>query len=184
VVELMVALAVAAFFIMATMTLAGSFIQVYRAQERVSEAQQGIRAAMDLMVRDIRMAGYDPMALSKGRTAGAGIIFADKHRIRFAADLDGDGAVNGSREDMTYFYEAGTKRLRQRERGDKDSNQTLMEDVSAFQFIYLDADGVPAAATDAIVSVVVSMTVEDRDHKGGTFKRTLTTRVNCRNLRN
>lgn len=181
-IELMVAMGMAIFFITATMTLADMSNQSYRAQERVSDAQQNIRAAMDLMVRDIRMAGFDPLAISKGRTAGIGIVVAEQHLLQITADLDADGEISNGREDMTYFYEAGTRRLRQKEGGGAFA-QTFIEGVSGLSFTYLRADGTPSVDLDDITMIVVTMTVEDRNHKGGTFKRTLTTRINCRNLR-
>ncbi|MGD9369212.1 MAG: prepilin-type N-terminal cleavage/methylation domain-containing protein [Desulfobacteraceae bacterium] len=181
-VELMVALATATIFILATLTISDMSMQTYRAQERVSDAQQGVRAALNLMVRDIRMAGYDPMALSNGPTAGIGILAATDTKLQFSADLNADQVDSGGTENLTYFYDAANKRLRQKE-GGKAYPQTFIENVSALKFSYLDAGGEPAAGLDDIVTVVVTLTVEDRYHKDVTFQRTLTTRINCRNLK-
>lgn len=181
-VELMVALATATLFILATLAIADISMQTYAAQERVSDAQQGVRAALDLMARDIRMAGYDPMALSNGPTAGIAILAATETRLQFSADLNADQVDSGGPENLTYFYDAANKRLRQKE-GGKAYPQTFIENVSALKFSYLDAGGDPAAGLDDIVAVVVTLTVEDRYHKDVTFQRTLTTRINCRNLR-
>ena len=181
-VELMVALAMATIFILATMTIADVSTQSYRAQERVSDAQQGLRSALDLMVRDIRMAGYDPMALTNGSTTGIGILAATETTLQFSADLNADGADSGGRENMTYFYDAPTRRLRQKE-GGAALPQTFIENVSELKFIYLNANGGLPTGLDDIAMVIVTLSVEDRDQKGGVFKRTLSTRINCRNLR-
>ena len=180
-VELMVALAMATFFIMITMTLADVSTQSYRAQERVSNAQQSVRAALDMMVRDIRMAGYDPMSQSFGPTAGIGILTATATDFQYTADLNADQIDNGGRENIRYFYDAAMRRLRQQEGG--ATAQTFIENVSALNFTYLDVDGNPAATNDSIAMIVVTLSVQDRNQQGGTFQRTLTTRINCRNLR-
>jgi type IV pilus assembly protein PilW len=177
-----VALTTATILILATLAIASISMQTYGTQERVADAQQGVRAALDLMVRDIRMAGYDPMALSNGPTAGIGILAAADTKLQFSADLNADRVDNGGLENLTYFYDAANKRLRQKE-GGKAYPQTFIENVSALKFSYLDAGGDPAAGLDDIVTVVVTLTVEDRYHKDATFQRTLSSRINCRNLR-
>lgn len=180
-IELMVTMALAIFFVLATMAIADISTQSYRAQERVSDAQQGARAALELMVRDIRMAGYDPMALSNGRTSGAGILSASETSIHFVADLNADGRDSGGIENMTYFYDAANQRLRQEEGGAYP--QTIIENVSHLRFTYLDSRGNAPSSIDDITVVLVTLTITDRDHKGDAFQRTLTTRINCRNLR-
>ncbi len=181
-IELLVALALAAIFLLATMGIANISIRSYGDQERVSDAQQSVRAALDLMVRDIRMAGYDPMAMSHGPTTGIGILTATETKLQFSADLNADQVDSGGTENLTYFYEAETKRLRQKE-GPKAYPQTFIENVSDLKFSYLDANGGPPAGLGDIAVVVVALTVQNRYQKGGTFERTLTTRINCRNLR-
>ena len=60
-VELMVALVMATIFILATMTIAEISTQSYRAQERVSDAQQGVRGMLDPTV--LNQSGAAPGAL-------------------------------------------------------------------------------------------------------------------------
>lgn len=181
-VELMVALGMATIFITATLTIADMSIVTYGAQERVSEAQQSVRAALDLMVRDVRMAGYDPMAVNAGPTKDIGILAASETSLQFSADLNADQVNNVGLEDLTYYYDADNKRLRQK-KGGKAYPQTFIENVSAMKFSYYDANGDPTERLDDIVTVEVTLTVEDRYHKDVTFQRTLTTHINCRNLR-
>jgi type IV pilus assembly protein PilW len=181
-VELLVALAVASIFILASLSIANMSIRTYGDQERVSDAQQSVRAAMDLMVRDIRMAGYDPMAVSHGPSKGIGILAAAATKFQFSSDLNADRHDSGGIENLTYFYDAETKRLRQKE-GGKAYPQTFIEDVSALNFSYFDAHGDPAEDLTEIVVVAVTLTVQNSYQKGGSFERTLSTRINCRNLR-
>ena len=80
----------------------------YRAQDQVTEMQQNIRAAFNLMVKEIRMAGYDPT-----QNAGAGIEAAGSNSIRFTMDIYEDGNCTDSDEDITYslYTEEGIKKL-------------------------------------------------------------------------
>jgi type IV pilus assembly protein PilW len=181
-VELLVALAVASIFIVATLTIADVSIHTYSTQERVAEAQQSLRAALDLMARDIRMAGYDPMSFSYGPTTGIGIIAASNTLLQFSADLNADRIDNGGVENMTYFYDAHSNRLRQEE-GGRAYPQTFIENVSEMRFDYFDANGDPTANLEQIVTVVVTLSVEYKDDRGDAFERSGTARINCRNLR-
>lgn len=61
-------------------------------QERVADMQQNLRSAMEIMARDIRMAGYDPTGL-----AGAGITTATASTLSFTCATDGD--ANGVDDD-------------------------------------------------------------------------------------
>jgi type IV pilus assembly protein PilW len=195
-VEVLVALALANICVMVALAVANVSNQSYRAQERVSDAQQGVRAALDLMVRDIRMAGYDPMALSNDPSPGIGILVATDSVLQFSADLNADRMDSGGIENLTYFYEPETKRLRQKEgqpyqiegglrkkKGGEPSAQTFIENVSSLKFTYLDAQGDPPSELGDIAAVVVTLCVQDHFKKGVAFERSLTTRVNCRNLR-
>ena len=179
--EVLVALALVNICMMAVLTIANVSTQSYRAQERVSDAQQSVRAALDLMIRDIRMAGYDPMALSHKPSPGIGILVATDTVLQFSADINADGMDNGGIENLTYFYEAETKRLRQKEGGGAYP-QTFIENVSALKFSYLDANGDPPTDLGDICVVIVTLSVQDHFKKGVSFERSLTTRTNCRNL--
>jgi type IV pilus assembly protein PilW len=191
-VELMVALAIAAFLILGIMTISDVSSRSYRAQERVSDAQQGLRVGMDNMVRRIRMAGYDPHAESSGPIAVNGIQTASDTKIQIMADYNADGAISPTDfEEITYEYNAANGQLTQllyettATTSPKPTPQVLVNNVTDLKFTYLnDAGKAPATLSD-IRMVMILMTVADRDNRqsGSTFKRTLTTRVNCRNLR-
>jgi type IV pilus assembly protein PilW len=181
-IELLVALAIASLFIIGTLSIVDMSIQTYKTQERVSDAQQSLRAAMDLMVRDIRMAGYDPMSISGGPTPGIGIIAASRTMLQFSADLNANKVDNGGTENLTYFYDAGQRRLRQRE-GGKAYPQTFIENVSDMKFSYFGRNGDQTTDPKEIAVVVVTLTVENKSSRSDTFQRTLTTRIICRNLK-
>ncbi len=114
-VELMITMALAAILIT-------SIFQVYQVrqnshskQQLVVEMQQNIRAALSLIKREVRMAGFDPAANdgedsdgdliidNETESAGTGIRTAGRHMIQITFDLDGDTNIDSS-ETVTYGF--------------------------------------------------------------------------------
>ena len=185
-VEILVALSIMG---IAVGAIYGIFIAAnrsYHTQDHVAEAQQGVRVGTDFMVRDIRIAGLDPL-----ETAGAGIEEATTTKMRFTSDIDLNGTIDNpqNQERMTYEYDSVNNRLRRclYEGTVGESWQTLIDNVSALSLGYLDENGntiaAPVAATDlaSIKTVVISMICDGTDSQGQTFSRTLNTRAICRN---
>ncbi|UCG22584.1 MAG: PilW family protein [Deltaproteobacteria bacterium] len=94
-VELLVAMAMAVIVMAALYSTFKSQQDSYVSQEVVAEMQQNLRAALYMMARDIRIAGYDPSEL-----ADAGIVSAGSNSINFTFDIndgidnDADGTVD------------------------------------------------------------------------------------------
>lgn len=87
IVELMIAMVMGLVVLSAVLELFIHHNRTNSAQQEVAYAQQNVRAAMELMARDIRGAGYNPTD-----TAGfSGIVAADDDYIEIQADLNGDG---------------------------------------------------------------------------------------------
>ena len=185
-VEILVALAVMGIAVGAIYGVFTASNKSYHTQDRVAEAQQGVRVGVDFMVRNIRIAGLDPL-----NTAGAGIEQATTTRIRFTSDIDMNGIIDNPQDEerITYEYDSANNRLRRclYEGTTGESWQTLIDNVSVLSLGYLDANGntiaVPVAATDLdnIKTVVISMTCSGTDTQGQTFSRIINTRVICRN---
>ncbi|MCP5004602.1 MAG: prepilin-type N-terminal cleavage/methylation domain-containing protein [Planctomycetes bacterium] len=116
--------------------------KVFSVQEQRSEMQQNVRAAMDMMVREIRMAGYDPQNTGFVEIA-AGTSTATS--LQVSADLDGSGGIVGS-ETITYSYDALNDQI------DRDIGggfQPFVENIASMNFSYFDAsDFVTATAAD------------------------------------
>ncbi|HOO90587.1 MAG TPA: prepilin-type N-terminal cleavage/methylation domain-containing protein [Syntrophales bacterium] len=158
----------------------------YQTQDHVAEAQQGVRIGTDFMVRDIRMAGLDPL-----ETEVPGIEEATATKIRITYDTDMNGIIDNpqNEERITYEYDAANDRLRRclYEGTASESWQTLISDVSALSLVYLDTNGntiaspVVTADLASIKTIVISMTCDGTDSLGQTFSRTLNSRVICRN---
>jgi type IV pilus assembly protein PilW len=180
--ELIVAFAVATLFLMATFFIVDACLHSYRAQERIAGAQQDVRAGLDFMVRDIRMAGFDP------RGVGAGILTDEAGTIEFTMDRDMINNIDpGFDEHITYAYDAANNRILRSypESGGGTQSDTLIENVSALSFDYIyyrNNEVVANGDPDEIKAVIITMTCRDRDSQGGVFERTLTTTVKLRNL--
>jgi len=104
-IEIMIAMAITGIISAAIVSSFLSQQKTYIIQENVTEMQQNLRAGMDLLVREIRMAGYDPDSDS---SAGAGITTAivdgnNNSIIGFTmvADDDGDDNDNDGATDET-----------------------------------------------------------------------------------
>jgi len=120
----------------------------YAVQDQLAAMVQNLRAAMDSMAREIRIAGYDPKGL-----ANAGIVVADTTSITVTEDLDGDGAIAGD-ESITYALADSD--------GDGDTDlernsNLIAENIDALNFIYLDTDGNQTAVPSKIRSVQITM---------------------------
>jgi len=142
--------------------------------------QQRTRIGIDLMTRDIRLAGLDPLG-----TANARIIAADAENIQFSADLNYDGDANDPFENITYALN-GDLLKQTSDLGTGLVTDTLLDNVDALTFTYLDASDTPMAAPvgnpEDIRSVIVSLTMQRPAGRDEPISRTYTTRVRCRNL--
>ena len=148
----------------------------YLVQDQVAAMQQNLRAAMHLIERDVRLAGYDP-----SHSAGAGVQAANANFIRFTLDIhdgadndadsvidepdeegNGDGDTLDTGEDITYLRldpdGNGVFDLFRRD-AIAGADQLLALNVDAINFVYLDNDGNTTANLDAIRSVQITMVV-------------------------
>ena len=125
-------------------------------QERVSDMQQNLRAAMAMMGGDIRMAGYDP-----GEKTTAGIAEAKIATVTFSLSLDGDanGRDDDGDKDIDEADEAGlvasiTYALDDLDKdGDMDLVRTVgvksvavAENIEAMELNYMMEDGTFSSA--------------------------------------
>jgi type IV pilus assembly protein PilW len=209
-IEVLVAMAIAGVAMAGIYSAYSSQQRSYIVQEQVAGMQQSLRAAFDLMEREIRMAGFDPY-----RNSGAGIIAAGVNNISFAFvadddsyDNDGDGDTDESGELKTIrysLYDSGGD-------GDNDlgrkvgagNNKPVAENIDALNFVYLRKDGTPTANVSEMRSIQITVVarsdkVDSRytdtavytNQQGITIlgpkndnfrRRRLTAQVNCRNL--
>jgi type IV pilus assembly protein PilW len=149
-VEIMVSMGIAMMVLAAvTNTFIGQ-ARYYNAQEHVNEMQQNARAAIDLMSREIKLAGYDPA----GTAISQGIPYSPS-QLQLVADLDGDGSTAGTDENITYTYDAANFRIQRTTGG---TTTTLAENISEFTFEYLDPSGNPTTTAGDIRQIRISIT--------------------------
>ena len=124
------------------------------AEEQIAQMQQNVRGALDLMVREIQMAGYKP----NGGTV-TGVTYSAS-QLEIQADMNGDGSIStasGSEEDIIYAYDSANLQIT-RKLGSSGTPQLLADNITAFTFSYLDANG-SATTTSALVrKVSISIT--------------------------
>jgi Tfp pilus assembly protein PilW len=126
---------------MLTATVAGGARLLVAAGAR-GEAEDTAQLAVEAFTFDARRAGWDPAAVGF-----APVTDAQAARVAFAADIDGDGAVDpASEETAAYVCSAGARRL---SRVIGRQSLPLADGVTACGFRYLDATGAPIAIPPA-----------------------------------
>lgn len=144
-VELMVALAMSGIIIAAVYAAYTLQQKTYFAQSQVVEMQQNIRASLEMMTRDIRMAAYDP-----GGDANADIPVATSGRLQVRMDLNNDGDYADPDEDITFAIsdDADGNGISDSGSGNLGRNgQSIAENIHAVEFYYRAVDDKFAATT-------------------------------------
>ena len=156
----------------------------YRAQLDVTAMQQNIRASLNLLSSDIRMAGFEEWGVGQ-----AEIVAARPDLLYFTVDLNEDGDVNDAGEHIAYdlydpsitptAYNAswtggtllgrstgnatfGVSELPAAGSGHWEVNghspaDEAIDNIERLEFFYLDEDGAPTTTATAIRTVVVSI---------------------------
>jgi type IV pilus assembly protein PilW len=183
-IELLVAMALGLVVLGAVLKVFVSQNRTNAAQQEVAYAQQNVRAAMDLMAREIRSAGYDPED-----NGFEGIKTATSNSIRILSNLSGDneaGDPDDPNEDVTYTVNGSNQLTR--------AGNRMVDFVNNLQFGYVLKDGTvldpPGAALTAeqradVRTVIIHLGVrtENPDRDTGQFRvRNLMSRVRIRNM--
>jgi len=152
-VELMVSMAIGLAVLAA---IAGTFTAQTRqnsAEEQIGQMQQNVRGALDLMIREIQMAGYKPAGGSFN-----GIQTSTATTLRIKLDLDSSGVeTDGTTDDISYSFDSSTG-LITRTLNNPGSSATLADNVTAFLFTYLDANGSSTTTNTAVRRITISIT--------------------------
>lgn len=124
----------------------------YNLQEQLAEMQQNIRSAMDMIVRETKMAGYDPLNTA---IPVNGIIY-NMTQLQILADLDGNGTATGiENEDITYYYNGTDSTIIRNTAG---SASEIAGNIQAFNFAYFDTNGNPTTTSANIRQVQITIT--------------------------
>jgi prepilin-type N-terminal cleavage/methylation domain-containing protein len=175
----------------------------FKVQDNRLEAQQYAQAVTDLMVREIRNAGYLPVG---GATCSNAILLADVQTLQFRYDANASGtcttAGTDANEDITYSFDTATsgcaENLGNIMRTDTNTSATPQPltdcnvpiGTANFSFAYYDKDSnllaTPVAPADRpnIKRVKVTVTVKSKNPDpvfGGQLTTTMTSNAELRN---
>ncbi|HBB16703.1 MAG TPA: hypothetical protein DCZ97_06740 [Syntrophus sp. (in: bacteria)] len=168
-------------------------------QEEILAMQQRIRAGMDMMAREVGMAGYDPCNVNYDSDPSNNFsgVTVNSAQLQIKADLDGNvpssnncqspykGINTASEENIIYSFDATNKRIT---RNIGAEGQPFVENVEAFAFEYLDKDGnpTPISADVRLIRITITGRTAKPDPSysanGGYRTYTLMTGVAPRNL--
>jgi type IV pilus assembly protein PilW len=197
-IELMIAMAVASIVMAVIYSVHRSQTEAHRTQQLVVQMQQNVRAALYLLERELRMAGYsitDPPAPAGFVQDFSGLgtphdgsgAATDANNIAFTVDSNGSGTIDAAAaiagfEIIAYRLNAANNTL---ERWDGSSGdwQVAAQQITNLSFTYHREDDsqipFPLTASDLsdIRSVEVAITATSRDRN-----MNLTNKIKCRNM--
>lgn len=199
-IELLVALVICGIVIAGTYRLFVAQSKAYTVQDQVVEVQQGIRSAMEILLRDLRMAGYDNDSPTSKVTAPNPIIIGDGSELNpIIVEYEYDDTT---RHTVWYWVEGAPLILKRKLIKTKDDGSNppeeiadLLENVDTFNLSYgIDTNGdggvenwVPfgGVGMSKVVAVRVVLTAKPDqtkpDVKNWVSPRTLTSAVTLRN---
>lgn len=176
-IELLLAMSIGLVVLIATYNLFTIQSRHFSMQEQKAEMLQNARAGLDLLTREILMAGCNPMGSPdpcispdicpcKGTnnatiTPCFGITAAAASTLSFSSDLDGDGNLTADstnpNENITFdvYTSGGKPSLGRTSNGSK---QPVVENISALSFTYLDANNSATTNLALVQKIRVSIT--------------------------
>jgi type IV pilus assembly protein PilW len=159
-VEMIVSMGIGMVILAAVTTTFMSQTKIYSAQEQVNEMEQNARGALDVITRELKMAGYKA---NTGAVYGLGALGVnlDNTNLVIEADLNGDNSIDGtagSLERITYAYNNSTKQITRRL--GSGTSSVVADNITAFIFTYLKADGTTATLANQIRQVKIDITAK------------------------
>jgi Tfp pilus assembly protein PilW len=198
IIELLVALVIFATVIAGIYRLFVAQSRAYTVQDRVVETQQSVRSAMEVLLRDLRMTGFDSDSLDSKIDIITPVI-AGTDQITVDYEFD-----NTTQYSVRYWRDAVSQTLRRQLTTIKDDGssvaspiETLLENVEELRFTYgvdtdddkaLDSSWIEAGGigTGNVVAVRVRLTARPQQLTAEDQKlmspRTLESAVTLRNL--
>ncbi|MCA9471291.1 MAG: prepilin-type N-terminal cleavage/methylation domain-containing protein [Nitrospirales bacterium] len=139
-VEVMVALALSVLTVGATYTIYARQVQSQIVRDEQLDMQQHARVAMDLLTREVHMAGYDPRHVNRDQLLTNdfdGIVY-DPSMLVVRADLNGNGVPTDTNEFIQFSHDPRTMTLRRNTGGGR---QLLAEHIQGFAVQYFNRHG-------------------------------------------
>lgn len=136
-------------FVIFSMLIAGIYRffvvqgRAYSVQDHVVETQQNIRSSMEILLRDLRMAGYDDDSLGSQIIVNSPIVPGSDH-VTVEYEYD-----STTRYSVRYWWDSGSKELKRQVTSFSPSGiattlpiDTILENVEEVHFTYgLDTNG-------------------------------------------
>ena len=168
-VELLIAMAIGLVVLSAMYSVFTIQNKTFSKQEQIVEMQQNARAAMDMMSREIRMAGYDPCSVNSDADSSNNFfsVTVDSTQLQIKADLDGNNPLSNncqspykgidatSQENIIYAFDAANKKIT---RNIGAGAQPFAENIDSFTFAYLDGSGNVTTTSAAVRQVRITIT--------------------------
>jgi type IV pilus assembly protein PilW len=151
--ELMVSMAIGMVMLAAVTTTFMLQTKTYNAQQQINEMEQNARGVLDVITRELKMAGYKPNGGSF-----SGVTYSTT-QLMIQTDLDASGGISTSttaNEQITYAYDSTNKQIT-RAVG-TGSALVLADNITAFTFSYLDSTGASTTTSANIRQVSISIT--------------------------
>ncbi|MGM0609334.1 MAG: PilW family protein [Candidatus Muiribacteriota bacterium] len=153
-IEIMMALAISGFFLAALISFFISTNKLNTVYEDVAGLQQEIRAVMEMMSKDIMMAGLDPTDSAPCDAFNDGTAYpgsedkndTDENSISIKYDHNGDGSCD---VDTAYWYDSANKTIMFRN-GNGATFGAMTEDgiIESVTFEYILDDGTTLPGND------------------------------------
>jgi type IV pilus assembly protein PilW len=203
-VELLVYIALASIVSAAALKTYVTNTRLCQSQSGLTEMFQDIRAAMQLMTQEIRLAGCDPLGTNSGRTTTSDdylgflnnsndYLDTDVNSIHFTHDTvsPSDGWALSRNENIAYYYKTtGTQKTFYRRCCITNEEYLLAKNIKDLTFEYFDSNGnVFTISNDhdrtriRVVKITLTGQTEKKDILTNKLKeKTLTAYVRIRNL--
>ncbi len=186
-IEMVMALALSFVTVTAVYSLYVSELRAQNVREDRLDMQQQARVVIDVVSRELLMAGFDPRGVNRDVDLSNDFQGVTYHhdRLIIKADLSGNGLIVDANESIIFVYDAKTHTLRRNTGG---GNQPFGENIESFLVEYFDQEGNLTTQSSAIrqVGIAVTARTEKPDPQfsknGGYRTVTLHSKLTPRNL--
>lgn len=182
-IELLMAIAILGVVMAAVTGVFSRSSKLYTTQNAAAALQQEVRAAVEVMAREIRMAGFNPSKSTK-----FDLEITDATRIRFSTDLNANGKLDNltypNCERLTFRYSSASNSADifcGNNRSYLIGGPTSSTRVTNLNFKYLNEHGTVTGLKNEIMAVVISLTAQAPAGSAGMIERSFATRVGLRN---
>ncbi|MEE8125685.1 MAG: prepilin-type N-terminal cleavage/methylation domain-containing protein [Nitrospirales bacterium] len=186
-IEVVVALGLSLLTLSAVYSLYVTELKAQIVRENMLDMHQQARVVVDLVSREILMAGYDPRGVNEDSDLTNNFygITYDPAQLIIKSDLNGNGTPSNANESIVFSLDSVTHTLRRNTGGGR---QPFGENIESFVVQYWDQDGNPTTVSLSIRQVGITVTARTADpdpnysDNGGYRTVTLHSRITPRNL--